>query len=130
MYTKTTNQIKITVQPHYLDQQSEPGDNRFIWAYTIQMENNGKQSVQLLNRYWHITDSLGRSQEVRGPGVLGEQPVIKPGEAYQYTSGVPLSTSSGIMVGEYEMALENGDKIAVAVPAFSLDSPFSFSRPN
>lgn len=130
MYTKTTNNIKITVLPHYLDQQSEPEDNRFIWAYTIQMENHGKQSVQLLNRYWQITDGLGRKQEVRGSGVVGEQPFIKPGEAFQYTSGVPLSTSSGIMMGEYEMALESGEKISVAVPAFSLDSPFSNSRPN
>lgn len=130
MYTKTTNNIKITVQPHYLDQQSEPDDSRFIWAYTIQMENNGSQSVQLLNRYWQITDGLGRVQEVRGSGVVGEQPHIKPGEAFQYTSGVPLSTSSGIMLGEYEMVFENGQKISVSVPAFSLDSPFSTSRPN
>lgn len=130
MYTKTTNNIKITVQPHYLDQQSEPEDNRYIWAYTIQMENHGQQSVQLLNRFWQITDGIGRRQEVRGSGVVGEQPLIRPGEAFQYTSGVPLSTASGIMVGEYEMALEDGQKISVAVPAFSLDSPFSTSRPN
>lgn len=130
MYTKTTNHIKITVQPFYLDKQSEPEDNRYIWAYTIQMENHGDQSVQLLNRYWHITDGLGRSQEVRGEGVIGEKPHIRPGEAYQYTSGVPLTTSSGIMRGEYEMVLEDGSTIQVDVPAFSLDSPFSMSRPN
>src|SRR5262245_61484439 len=130
MYTKTTNNIKITVLPHYLDQQSEPEDSRYIWAYTIQMENHGNQTVQLLNRYWHITDGLGRSQEVRGEGVVGEKPHIKPGEAFQYTSGVPLSTSSGIMVGEYEMVMEDGSKISVAVPAFSLDSPFSMGKPN
>lgn len=130
MYTKTTNNIKITVHPFYLDQQSEPSDGRYIWAYTIQMENHGKQSVQLINRYWRITDGMGRSQEVRGSGVVGEQPHIKPGEAFQYTSGVPLNTPSGFMMGEYEMALEDGQKIKVDVPAFSLDSPFSISRPN
>lgn len=130
MYTKTTKDIKITVLPHYLDQQSEPDDNRFIWAYTIQMENNGKETVKLLNRYWRITDSMGRIHEVRGSGVVGEQPVLKPGEAFRYTSGVPLKTPSGFMVGQYEMVLENGEKIDVAVPAFSLDSPLGMSKPN
>lgn len=130
MYTKTTNHIKITVQPFYLEQHSEPEDDRYVWAYTIHMENHGEQAVKLLRRHWHITDELGRSQEVHGDGVIGEQPSIKPGEAFQYTSGVPLSTPSGIMTGEYEMALEDGEKINVSVPAFSLDSPFSTSRPN
>ncbi len=130
MYTKTTDHIKVTVLPRYLDQQSDPDEERYIWSYTIQVENHGKETVRLLNRYWHITDSLGRSQEVRGSGVIGEQPVLKPGEAFQYTSGVPLNTPSGIMVGEYEMVADNGDKIRVAVPAFSLDSPFGSVRPN
>jgi ApaG protein len=130
MYTKTTKDIKVTVLPHYMRDQSEPAENRYFWAYTIQVENNGKQSVQLMNRYWHITDGLGRSQEVRGEGVVGAKPVLKPGEAFEYTSGVPLETPSGIMVGEYEMEIEGGDKFQVAVPAFSLDSPFGMSKPN
>ena len=130
MYTKTTKDIKVTVSPHYLEQQSEPDNDCYVWAYTIQLENHGQDTVKLLNRYWHITDGMGRTQEVRGPGVVGENPVLKPGEAFQYTSGVPLTTPSGIMTGTYEMALENGDKIEVAVPAFSLDSPFGMSRPN
>ncbi len=130
MYTKTTKDIKVTVLPHYLEQQSEPDNDCYVWAYTIQLENHGKDTVKLVNRYWRITDGMGRVQEVRGPGVVGETPVLKPGEAFQYTSGVPLKTPSGIMVGQYEMTLENGEKIDVAVPAFSLDSPFGMRRPN
>jgi len=130
MYTKTTNHIKVTVLPQYLDRESEPDENRYFWAYTIQLENHSKETVQLLNRHWQITDSFGRSQNVRGPGVVGEQPVLKPGEAFQYTSGVPLATPSGIMVGEYEMQRENGEKMSIAVPAFSLDSPFGNAKPN
>jgi len=130
MYTATTRGIKVTAVPQYLPEQSEPGENRFVWAYTIFLENLGDETVQLLNRYWHITDGLGRSKEVRGPGVVGEQPVLKPGEAFRYTSGVPLTTPSGIMVGEYEMVLPDGEKFPIAVPAFSLESPFSNSKPN
>ena len=130
MYTKTTNNIKVTVLPHYLDQQSEPEEDKYFWAYTIQVENHSKETFTLVNRYWHITDDRGRSQEVRGEGVVGEQPILRPGDAFQYTSGVPLNTPSGIMVGEYEMLSETGDKIQVAVPAFSLDSPFGSAKPN
>lgn len=130
MYTKTTKDIKVTVSPHYLDNQSEPDEDLYVWAYTIHLENHGKDTVKLLNRYWRITDSFGRVQEVRGTGVVGEHPVLAPGEAFEYTSGVPLKTPSGIMMGTYEMALENGDKIVVDVPAFSLDSPFVMGKPN
>jgi ApaG protein len=130
MYTQTTKDIKVTVQPQYLDQQSEPDDNNYIWAYTIQLENHSQETIKLLNRYWRITDSMGRTQEVRGAGVVGETPVLKPGEAFRYTSGVPLTTPSGLMSGQYEMALENGEKFEVAVPAFSLDSPFGLTKPN
>jgi ApaG protein len=130
MYTKTTNNIKVTVLSHYLGDQSEPAENRYFWAYTIQVENHGKETVKLVNRSWNITDGLGRTQKVRGAGVVGTQPVLKPGEAFEYTSGVPLETPSGIMVGEYEMMRDNGDTLNVAVPAFSLDSPFGVSRPN
>lgn len=130
MYTKTTKDIKVTVLPHYLEQQSEPDNDCYVWAYTIQVENHGSETVKLMSRYWHITDSMGRTQEVRGNGVVGENPVLKPGEAYQYTSGVPLKTPSGIMMGNYQMQLESGEQINVDVPAFSLDSPFGTRRPN
>jgi len=130
MYSKTTNGIKVTALPLYQVDQSDPSESRYFWSYTIQLENHSAKTVQLLNRYWHITDALGRSQEVRGPGVVGKQPVLKPGEAFQYTSGVPLPTPSGIMFGEYEMVLETGVKFQVAVPAFSLECPMANSRPN
>jgi ApaG protein len=123
MYSETTRAIKITVKPVYLEDQSSPTENHFVWAYHIRIENHGGDTVQLRNRYWRITDSLGRVQEVRGAGVVGEQPVLKPGESYEYTSGTPLPTPSGIMVGAYQMESESGERFDVAVPAFSLDSP-------
>jgi ApaG protein len=89
----------------------------------VRIENGGAETVQLRNRYWRITDSLGRVQEVRGAGVVGEQPVLKPGESYEYTSGTPLQTPSGIMVGSYQMETPAGERFEVDVPAFSLDSP-------
>ena len=124
MYSKITNQIKVTVTPAYLDQHSAPEENHYVWAYTIHLENHGHNQVQLLNRYWQITDANGLAQEVRGPGVVGEQPVLKPGEAFQYTSGAALKTPAGVMVGSYQMATVNGEMFEVDVPAFSLDSPY------
>ncbi|MBM3486526.1 MAG: Co2+/Mg2+ efflux protein ApaG [Alphaproteobacteria bacterium] len=123
MYSETTRDIRITVRPSYLEDQSTPGDNHYVWAYHVRIDNGGGETVQLLSRYWHITDSLGRVQEVRGAGVVGEQPVLKPGESYEYTSGTPLHTPSGIMKGSYEMRTPEGERFAVAIPAFSLDSP-------
>ena len=130
MYSATTKSIRITVKPLFLDEQSSPGENHFVWAYHVVIENMGVESVQLLTRYWKITDSLGRSQEVRGAGVVGEQPVLEPGGRYEYTSGTPLPTPSGIMVGSYEMEAASGDRFSVAVPAFSLDSPHQATRLN
>jgi ApaG protein len=101
MYAETTRSIKVTVKPFYLEDQSSPAENHYVWAYHVRIENQGPEIVQLRRRHWRITDGLGRVQEVRGPGVVGEQPVLKPGEAYEYTSGTPLSTPSGIMVGSY-----------------------------
>lgn len=123
MYSETTRSIRVSVDPIYLEEQSAPADDHFVWAYQVQVENMGDDTVQLLNRYWRITDALGRVQEVRGAGVVGEQPTLGPGESYEYTSGTPLPTPSGIMVGSYEMVGTNGERFDVAVPAFSLDSP-------
>jgi ApaG protein len=123
VYSETTRSIRVTVKPVYLEDQSSPTDNHYVWAYHVRIENNGSETVQLRRRHWRITDAIGRVNEVRGPGVVGEQPVLKPGEAYEYTSGTPLSTPSGIMVGSYEMETRDGGSFAVAVPAFSLDSP-------
>jgi ApaG protein len=130
MYTATTRLIRVTVEPTYLDDQSAPIDDHYVWAYRVTIQNDGTETVQLLNRHWRITDSLGRLQEVRGAGVVGEQPVLKPGEAFEYTSGTPLPTPSGIMVGSYEMTNATGERFEVEIPAFSLDSPHQARRMN
>jgi len=124
MYKETTRSITITVMPTYLDDQSSPEESHYVWKYHIRIENNGADTVQLRTRYWRITDSMGRVQEVRGPGVVGEQPVLKPGDFYEYVSGTPLPTPSGIMVGTYQMETPQGERFDVQVPAFSLDSPY------
>ncbi len=123
MYDETTRSIRVTVEPIYLNDQSSPSDNHYVWAYQVRIENKGDDTVQLLHRYWRITDAVGRVQEVGGDGVVGEQPTLKPGETFEYASGTPLPTPSGIMVGTYEMESASGRRFDVAVPAFSLDSP-------
>ena len=130
MYTKTTNSINITVNPYYLEDQSEPDELHFVWAYQVTINNLGKESVQLKNRYWKIIDSNGTRQEVKGEGVVGEQPILKPGDKFEYTSGTPLSTPSGFMEGHYEMQTNNGTKFEVSIPLFSLDSPHSSNKIN
>lgn len=123
-YNAVTRDILVSVEPIYLEDQSDPEESHYVWAYHIEITNNGGQVVQLQRRYWRITDALGRMQEVRGDGVVGEQPVIRPGETFEYTSGTPLSTSSGVMEGNYEMEVVGGGSFQVAIPAFSLDCPF------
>ena len=123
MYSETTREIQVTVKPIYLEDQSAPVENHYVWAYQVRIENTGGETVRLLTRYWKITDSLGRVQEVRGAGVVGEQPLLGPGQSFEYTSGTPLPTPSGIMVGSYGMEASSGERFDVAVPAFSLDSP-------
>ena len=130
MYSAVTRSIKITVKPVFLEDQSSPGDNHYVWAYQVRIENQGGDVVQLRSRHWRITDSLGRIQEVRGAGVVGEQPVLKPGDSFEYTSGTPLPTPSGIMTGTYQMETASGDRFDAAIPAFSLDSPHQAVRLN
>ena len=123
MYTATTRDITVRVRPQFLVEQSDPGTDRYFWLYSIQIENGGTETVQLLNRHWVITNAVGHVEEVQGPGVVGEQPVLGPGESFQYTSGCPLKTPSGVMVGSYEMAGLDGPRFDIDIPAFSLDSP-------
>jgi ApaG protein len=123
MYRAVTRGIQVSVTPHYMAERSSVEVERYFWAYTIEIVNLGTVTVQLKNRHWKITDGRGQVQEVRGPGVVGEQPVLEPGGRFEYTSGVPLSTPTGLMVGTYEMQAENGERFEVEVPAFSLDSP-------
>lgn len=123
MYRAVTRNIEVKVEPYYLEDRSAPDESRYLWAYKVVIANHGARAVRLYSRYWHITDALGRVQEVRGEGVVGEQPMLRPGDSYEYTSGAPLSTPSGVMVGSYQMVDEDGERFDVAIPAFSLDSP-------
>ena len=123
MYRSTTRNIEVAVRPFYLPDRSDPAESRYVWGYRVTIANNSGSLVQLLARYWRITDGLGRVEEVRGPGVVGEQPELNPGDSFQYTSGCPLRTPSGFMVGAYTMRSGEGEFFDVAIPAFSLDLP-------
>jgi ApaG protein len=122
MYRAVTRNIEVVVTPRFVADRSSPENNYFFWAYTISITNKGTETVQLKTRHWRITDAHGRRQEVRGAGVIGEEPVLKAGEAFEYTSGVPLQTSSGFMTGSYGMVTVGGEHFDVDIPAFSLDS--------
>ena len=130
MYSKTTKGVRVTVTPYFLDDQSSPQESHYVWAYQVTINNLGKESVQLKNRYWKIIDSNGSKQEVKGEGVVGEQPILNPGEKFEYTSGTPLSTPSGFMEGYYEMETKNGFIFEASIPQFSLDSPFTSKKLN
>lgn len=123
MYRAVTRNIVVEVEPFYVEERSDPERSRYFWAYRVTIENRSDEFVQLLSRYWHITDGAGRVEEVRGAGVVGDQPELNPGDSYQYTSGCPLSTSSGIMVGRYTMRNDRDELFDVDIPAFSLDMP-------
>ena len=124
-YEATTRGIRIRVEPHYMEEQSSPEDSHFVWSYAVEIINDGTETVQLRSRIWRITDALGRTEEVRGPGVVGQTPVIAPGKSFHYTSGCPLKTPQGIMVGSYQMTDDAGELFDVAIPAFSLYSPYT-----
>lgn len=124
VYSATTRGIRVSVRPVFLEDQSEPDQGRYVWAYRVQIENAGRETVQLLRRTWRITDAHGRTLRVHGDGVIGEQPTLEPGEAFEYTSGTPLETPSGFMEGEYHMVVPlSGEAFDIAIPAFSLDGP-------
>ena len=125
MYEKTTARVRVRVRPEYLEDHSDPSEGRYFWAYHIEIANESDCTVQLVSRYWRITDALGRAEEVRGSGVVGKQPVLKPGESFSYSSGAPLPTASGFMTGRYQMVREDGEGFEIDIPAFSLDSPWS-----
>ena len=124
MYSRTTRALRITVRPLFLEDQSEPEEDAYVWAYQVIIDNEGAETVQLLRRHWIITDATGLVQEVEGEGVVGEQPVLKPGAAFQYTSGCPLNTPSGFMHGTYTFRVTDTEETFEAIiPMFSLDSP-------
>jgi ApaG protein len=128
-YQASTRNILVRVRAFFLDDQSEPENNKYVWAYRVAVENHGAETVQLLRRSWRITDAVGRTQNVQGEGVVGEQPVLAPGQAFEYTSGTPLPTPSGFMAGTYHMVVRpGGEAFDVAIPDFSLDSPHADGR--
>jgi ApaG protein len=130
-YSQTTRNIRVSVRAFYLADQSAPERSHFVWAYRVAIANEGRETVQLLRRTWLITDGLGRTQQVHGEGVVGEQPVIEPGRSFEYTSGTPLQTPSGFMRGAYHMVVPStGEAFDIAIPAFSLDSPHQPMRVN
>ena len=125
MYRAITRQIEVTVEPSFLPEHSSAEKREFFWSYTVVITNTGSETVQLRTRHWLITDAAGRQKIVDGEGVLGEQPVLAPGERFEYTSGVPLGTASGFMTGRYQMVSDSGEQFEIDVPTFSLDSPDS-----
>ena len=123
MYRAVTRQIEVTVEPRFMPERSSVDRSQYFWSYSIVITNSGPETVQLRTRHWIITDAAGRKQEIRGEGVIGEQPVLAPGESFEYTSGVPLPTASGFMTGRYQVETDGGVPFEVDVPTFSLDSP-------
>lgn len=119
----THYRIQVSVRVRYIPEQSEEADNRFVFAYTITVSNEGEQSVKLLRRHWIITDANNHVQEVKGKGVVGEQPIINPGQSFEYTSGTVLASQVGTMSGSYQMALEDGAEFPVPIPQFVLSVP-------
>ena len=126
MYEAMTADIVVGVEPHFLQDETDLEVPRFVWAYTVTIENRSERAVQLLKRRWEITDARGFRHVVEGDGVVGEQPILPPGGQYGYTSAAPLTTPSGFMVGAYTMThTGTGDRFDVAIPAFPLDSPYA-----
>ena len=123
MYRKTTDGIEVTVRPEFLEGESSPEESRWFWAYTVVISNHSEMTVQLESRYWRITNALGEIEEVSGAGVIGEQPTLTPGDSFQYTSGCPLNTTSGTMIGHYVMRRNDGMSLLAQIPPFSLDIP-------
>jgi ApaG protein len=124
MYEQETAGLMVRVEPQFLPEESAPDEGRFVWAYTIEIENRTSEAVQLMSRFWRITDENGLTREVRGPGVVGRQPVIPPGQSFRYTSAAPLAAPSGVMVGAYSMQrLDDGAAFDIPIPVFALDSP-------
>ena len=129
-YEAVTDGVAVRVQPRFMHDESKPATGQFVWSYTVEIENGTEQTWQLMRRHWQIVDAEGRKQEVEGEGVVGQQPVLKPGEAFKYTSGAPLSAPSGVMGGSYHLLSENDENLTVVIPTFSLDSPYDEAKPS
>ena len=130
MFKATTRAIQVVVRPQYLPDQSDPSRSQFVWAYFVRIQNGGDIAVQLRSRHWKITDALGHTEEVKGPGVVGKTPLLKPGEMFEYNSGTALPTPWGSMGGTYQMTSETGEKFDIEIPTFSLETPTAERRLN
>lgn len=124
MYQAETHGVRVTAAPRFMESESMPEQGRYFWAYSIEIENRSARTLRLMTRHWQITDGRGQVHEVRGEGVVGQQPVLRPGESFSYTSGCPLMTPDGSMSGSYAMVDEAGEIVDVDVPLFPLDSPY------
>ncbi len=124
MYSKTTNGITVTVTPYFLDDQSSPQEGHYVWAYQVNIKNSSLKTIKLNHRNWIIIDANGKIINIQGDGVVGEFPILQPGESFEYTSGTPLKTSNGFMQGFYLMSQNNGEQLKIDIPTFSLDSPY------
>jgi ApaG protein len=122
-YRAITRGIAVSVEVTYLEANSSPGNSQYFWAYRVTIENQGRETVQLRSRHWMITNSHGELTEVKGPGVVGKEPFLGPGESFSYTSGAPLNTPSGMMGGSYQMESDTGERFDIEIPTFSLDRP-------
>ena len=124
-YIAVTRGIAVSVEVTYLEENSSPGNSQYFWAYRVTIENQGRETVQLRSRHWMITNAHGEFTEVKGPGVIGKEPFLEPGESFTYTSGAPLNTPSGMMGGSYQMESDKGERFDIEIPTFSLDRPNS-----
>jgi len=122
-----TRGVEVRVESRYVPEQSNPERGGWLFAYTVRIANKGGQTVQLISRHWIITDANGETEEVRGPGVIGAQPVLEPGESFEYTSACPLGTAFGTMHGTYQMVTDGGERFDAEIAAFSLSTPFGLN---
>ncbi|HEX6974889.1 MAG TPA: Co2+/Mg2+ efflux protein ApaG [Vicinamibacterales bacterium] len=120
-----TRGVRVRVESEYSPERSDPGNSKWFFLYTIRISNEGHETVQLMTRHWIITDGTGHVEEVRGPGVVGEQPILKPGESFEYTSGCPLGTPFGLMEGTYQMVTDDGDRFDAKIAPFTLSEPYT-----
>ena len=129
-YETETDGVTIRVTPKFLDEESEPAAGRYVWQYTVEIENGSEGAWTLTLRHWEIVDSQGRRQTVDGEGVIGQQPRLERGKSFKYTSGAPLASPSGIMGGHYTLTDDSGTEMTAYIPTFSLDSPYEITRPS
>jgi len=125
MATQQKNQIEVSAEAYYIDEQSEPSADRYVFGYTVTINNTGSNPAQLRSRHWHITDANGDVEEVHGEGVIGKQPYLKPGESFQYSSGAVIKTPVGAMQGHYDMFTDDGEEFKAAIKPFTLAMPGS-----